>query len=121
MKKALPTIILSSLFMFPSMALASDQNLGGGFKGPDGTAKVTVAEALKMRDDAKVTLTGKIVKRLGPEKYEFSDGSGNITVEIENEDWRGLNVSPEDTVLIHGEVDREFNRREIDVKSISKL
>lgn len=121
MKKTLSTVILSSLFMFPSLAAASDQNLGGGFKGPDGTPKVTVAEALKMRDDSKVTLTGKIVKRLGPEKYEFSDGSGSITVEIDNEDWRGLNVGSDDMVIIHGEIDREFNRREIDVESISKL
>jgi len=121
MKKLLLTLALASLLAFPSLALADGKNRGGGFSGPDGTPKVTVAEALKMRDDSKVTLTGKIVKKLGPEKYEFSDGSGSITIEIDDDDWRGLTVGPEDTVVIHGEVDRDFQGREIDVDSIKKL
>ncbi len=75
----------------------------------------TVAEALKMGDDTPVVLRGKIQKAIGHEKYIFADETGNVTVEIDNEDWRGVDVGPEDTIVIRGEVDKDIFTTEIDV------
>ena len=92
---------------------------GGGFDGP-GISTSTVAEALKMQDDTAVILNGKIEKSLGNEKYLFNDGTGTIVVEIDDDDWRGVTVKPENTVEIKGEVDKELMAEpEIDVDTVT--
>jgi uncharacterized protein (TIGR00156 family) len=90
----------------------------GGFKGPDGTTLVTAAQANEMDDDSFVKLQGYIVKSLGDEKYEFRDDSGTIVVEIDQEDWRGVEAGPGDRVELRGEIDREWKRTEVDVDSV---
>ena len=92
----------------------------GGFKGPsDGVT--TVAAALNAKDDTLVVLTGHIEKETAKEKYQFRDSTGAIIVEIDNEDWHGLTVTPADTVTIYGEVDKEImHSPEIDVDRIEK-
>ena len=90
----------------------------GGFQGP-GLQPSSVAEALKLNDDTPVVLIGQIEKSLGDEKYLFKDATGSVTVEIDNEDWRGVNVTPKDTIVIQGEVDKDFFKTEIDVDSVA--
>ena len=98
---------------------ASAQMVSGGFQGP-GLAPMSVADALKLNDDIAVVLVGQIERSLGDEKYLFKDASGTVTVEIDNEDWRGLNVTPQDTVILNGEIDKEmFKDTKIDVDSIA--
>ena len=77
------------------------------------------AEALKLNDDTPVVLVGQIEKSLGDEKYLFKDASGSVTVEIDNEDWRGVTVTPKDTIVIQGEIDKDFFKTEIDVDSVA--
>ena len=89
----------------------------GGFTGP-GLAVSTVAEASKMSDDQPVVLEGKIKQSLGDEKYLFQDQSGEITIEIDDDDWRGLSVGPEDTIEISGEVDKELFDVKVDVDTV---
>ena len=60
-----------------------------------------------------------IEKSLGDEKYLFKDASGSVTVEIDNEDWRGVTVTPKDTIVIQGEIDKDFFKTEIDVDSVA--
>ena len=91
----------------------------GGFTGPS-IAKSTVAEAKNLSDDTPVILTGKIEKSLGGEKYLFSDQTGSLTVEIDNEDWRGVTVSENDVVEIRGEIDKDLMSMKIDVDSVVK-
>lgn len=98
---------------------AQAKNLGGGFEGP-GVSTVSVAEASKLPDDTAVTLIGSIEKSLGDEKYLFKDKTGSIVVEIDDDDWRGLTVKPENTIEIRGDVDKEMFRDSIiDVDYIS--
>lgn len=93
----------------------------GGFTGPTAAA-VSVAEAKKLRDDSPVVLKGNIVKSLGDEKYEFSDNTGSITLEIDAKVWGTISVSEKDVVEITGEIDRSTPRfTEVDVKTIKKL
>ena len=92
---------------------------GSGYTGPS-IAPVTVKEALSSWDDTAVVLVGRIEKSLGDEKYSFRDDTGVVVVEIDNDDWRGLSVGPNDLIEISGEVDKGLMRTEIDVSSIKK-
>jgi uncharacterized protein (TIGR00156 family) len=91
----------------------------GGFSGP-GPDLVTVQQALTMWDDARVTLRGNITHSLGDEDYIFADATGSIEVEIDHHVWRGQQITPQDEVIISGEVDREWNHVSIDVSSVVK-
>ena len=101
------------------LGLTGNSYAQGGYTGPT-ISKITVKEALELRDDSPVVLEGKITQGLGDEKYQFSDGTANIIIEIDNEDWRGLSVNENDVVEIRGEVDKEFMKTKIDVNSIIK-
>lgn len=92
----------------------------GGFTGPSG-AVTTVANAKSLRDDTWVTLRGKIVQRISDDLYKFQDASGTVNVDIDHKRWNGLTVTPQDTVEIQGEVDKDWNSVEIDVKQITKV
>lgn len=94
-----------------------------GFQGNHATAMQpvkTVAQAKKAYDDTPVELTGYIVKKIGHEKYTFKDKTGQIRVEIDDDEWRGVTVNAKTRVRIVGEVDKDRNGTEIDVKYISK-
>ncbi|WP_181999972.1 YgiW/YdeI family stress tolerance OB fold protein [Klebsiella variicola] len=92
----------------------------GGFTGPSG-AVTTVANAKSLRDDTWVTLRGKIIERISDDLYKFQDASGVINVDIDHKRWNGVTVGPQDTVEIQGEVDKDWNSVEIDVKQIRKI
>lgn len=111
-KLLLATLILSASYVAYAQM--------GGFTGPNSTENlVTVTEALKKKDDTIVQLKGNIEKSLGGEKYLFKDATGTVIVEIDNEDWNGITATPETTILISGEVDKEFMKdTEIDVDTV---
>ena len=111
-------VALSAVALGIAAVTAHADPATGGFKGPDGVALVTVAQASEMSDDSVVKLQGYLVKSLGDEKYEFQDDSGTIIVEIDNEDWRGVEVAPSDRVEVRGEVDRERKGTELEVDSV---
>jgi uncharacterized protein (TIGR00156 family) len=92
----------------------------GGFTGPSG-AVTTVANAKSLLDDTWVTLRGKITERISDDLYKFQDASGVINVDIDHKRWNGVTVGPQDTVEIQGEVDKDWNSVEIDVKQIRKI
>ena len=89
------------------------------------TARDALAErvesAKSLRDDTWVTLRGNIVERISDDLYVFKDASGTINVDIDHKRWNGVTVTPKDTVEIQGEVDKDWNSVEIDVKQIRKV
>ncbi|KOC88395.1 YgiW/YdeI family stress tolerance OB fold protein [Winslowiella iniecta] len=105
-------------FVDPNAPAASVQK--GGFTGPNGSV-VTVKQAQDMKDDSWVTLRGNIEKRVGDEDYTFRDATGTMTVEIDHKRWNGLTVSPGDKVELQGELDKDFNSVELDVKQVRKI
>lgn len=118
MKKVINTSVFALALFLSGSALATGLPAqAGGFDGP-GVEPTTVAEALKMGDDTPVVLIGRIERSLGDENYLFKDASGTTTIEIDDEDWRGLKVTPSDTVEIKGEVDKDLFRTKIDVEAI---
>lgn len=114
MKKMIPFTVLAFL-----LGLSFEASAKSGYTGPS-PSPITVAEAKKLKDDAPVVLMGKIEKSLGGEKYTFRDATDSVTVEIDDEDWAGIIVGPNDLVEIHGEVDKSFSSFEIDVDKVVK-
>ena len=106
----------ATLALLAFAATADDQR--GGFKGPDSLQLVTAAEASQLGDDTAVKLQGHIVRAQGDETYEFKDDTGTLIVEIDNEDWNGVEATSESTVELRGEIDKEWNKTEVDVDSV---
>ena len=80
----------------------------------------TVKAAMDMADDSMVTLQGKIEKRIKKDKYTFQDATGSMTVEIDKDIWNGQTVTPQDTVVISGELDRDGKHAKLDVEQLTK-
>ena len=108
-----------SLAIVTGVLISCSSVVLAGFTGPTSVEKATVAGAKEMKDDTHVILQGYIESSLGDEDYMFKDETGSIRVEIDDDVWKGLDVSPKDKVEIQGEVDTHFYKpTEIDVKSI---
>lgn len=128
MKKFAAVIAVMALCSAPVMAAeqggfsgpSATQSQSGGFAGPSSNV-ATAASAKSMRDDTWVTLRGNIVERVSDDLYLFKDATGTINVEIDHKRWKGLTVTPKDTVEIQGEVDKDWNSVEIEVKEIHKV
>lgn len=120
MKKLLAATSLALVLGLTGNAMAQQPaSVRGGFQGP-GLTVMTVSEALKLNDDAPVKLSGKIEKSLGNEKYLFKDATGSITIEIDDEDWNGVNATPETEIIITGEIDKDMLRdAEVDVDMVT--
>ena len=114
-------LLLSFVICVGFAGMASAQYVErGGFKDP-ATIVNTVSELKHMQDDSYVVLEGKIEKRLGKEEYLFSDASGSITVEIDDEKWIGISANTKDKLELAGEIKRKFNTVELDVDTIRKI
>ena len=80
---------------------------------------ISVKEALKLNDDAKVVLEGKIKSHIKSDKYEFADKNGDvIVVEIDNKKWGNVTANEDTLLRIRGEVDKELTKTKIDVDSV---
>lgn len=105
----------------PTNYVASNQLSKGGFVGPDTSEEISVKEVLDNGyDDMRVTLKGKVIKRISGDHYLFSDGTGQITVEIDHEDMPNETITPSTVVKLYGEVDKDHfpSRVKIDVKAV---
>ena len=94
--------------------------MAGGFVSNRKSENViSVKEALKLNDDAKVVLDGKIKSNIKSDKYEFADKNGDtIVVEIDNNKWGNVTANEDTPLRIRGEVDKELTKTKIDVDSV---
>ncbi len=120
MKKILLPLMLAASTLVALPAMADDgyhSNRGGGFSG-GGNQVSTVQQALQMRDDRYVSLTGHITRQVGDDDYIFQDSTGSIRVEIDDDDWWGVTANPQTMLTIQGEIDRDFGVVKVDVHSV---
>jgi uncharacterized protein (TIGR00156 family) len=115
--------LIMSGFMVVAPALAQFQGTpsGGGFTGPGAANRAnSVAAILKNPvDDQRVTLRGNITRHIGGDKYMFSDGTGEIRVDIDDHQFPPQPINEKTLVEIMGEVDTDFMQfTEVDVKSM---
>jgi uncharacterized protein (TIGR00156 family) len=91
---------------------------GPGARPGDFTVRTLLESA---KDDQSVVLQGSIVRKLKEQRYVFSDGTGEVEIEIDNEKkmFAGHTVDDKTRVEISGEVEKDFLRSmHIDVKSL---
>lgn len=123
MKKISLIAILSTIVISSANAefqATTPTKTGGGFVSGAETIS-TIKQVMEMRDDVPVIVKGNIVQRMGDETYLFEDATGSITVEIDDDEWRGQTITPSDTVKLYGEVDRGIFKTELDINYVEKL
>lgn len=111
MKKLLS---LATLLVISAPAIA-------GFNGDNQAQKMSVAKALKAKDNTAVQLTGKISSQVDDDEFIFRDSSGEIRIDVEDSAWQDLNVGPNDTITIFGRVDSDaLEKNSVDVYRVTK-
>ena len=92
--------------------------------GPNATKTYSTVEEVNKKpvDGAEVTFKGYLLRKVGNEKYIFSDGTGEIRVEIDNDIFPNVAVGAKTKVEIKGEVEKDFlESPEIDVDIIQVM
>jgi uncharacterized protein (TIGR00156 family) len=114
---------LPKTLALPLVALAFSGGASAQFVGPSSVKLTTVAEVLKNgTDDQHVALRGNLLKKVGSEKYDFSDGTGTIRVEIDKKIFPREPIDEKTKLELQGEVEKEFMASpEIDVDSIRRV
>ena len=103
-------------------SLAASIAMAGGFTSKHSSETISAKEVLKLNDDAKVVLEGKIKSQIKSDKYEFIDKNGDvIVVEIDNKKWGNVTANEDTLLRIRGEVDKDFTKTEIDVDSVEVI
>lgn len=74
----------------------------------------TVAQASKAADDTWVVVKGKLKLKIDDEEYTFADASGEMIVEIDDDNWGGVKYDQGKEVELRGEID-------VNSKGITKL
>lgn len=73
-------------------------------------------------DDQRVTLQGHILREIGDELYVFSDGTGEINVDIDRKRFPSQPVGEKTRVEIQGKVDTHRKKAvDIDVHKLTVL
>lgn len=113
--------LLIPLLVAPVALHASDAL--AGYTGPGASAvATTVAQARQQRDDHAVLLLGHLVAKVGDERYRFRDATGDIEVEIDDEDMPHPPIGASATVELLGKVDtHRFKPTDIEVKRVQVL
>ena len=108
-------IFIVVFFSISSMAWAE-------FTGPGEVGSFdTVAKANEAPDDTVVAIEGFIVKQLTQETYTFQDDTGQISIEIDQEDMPVQKITPKTKLKIYGEIDTEMMTRQISVERMEIL
>ncbi len=103
-------------------AISASIAMAGGFTSKHSSETISVKEALKLKDDAKVVLDGKIKSHIKSDKYEFIDKNGDvIIIEVDNKKWGNITANEDTLLRIRGEVDKDLTKTKIDVDSVEVI
>ena len=123
MKKILLSTLVTALALPLLATSVSAKNKNKGFVFvPQEMAVETVADAKDKADDTIVVLQGYIAKSLGGDKYAFTDKTGEIIIEIDDDEFDGVSVTSGEMIVIMGEIDKDSKKpAKVEVKTIKKL
>lgn len=123
MKKILLSTLVTALALPLLATSVSAKNKNKGFIFvPQEMAIETVADAKDKADDTIVVLQGYIAKSLGDDKYAFTDKTGEIIIEIDDDEFDGVSVTSGEMIEIMGEIDKDSKKpAKVEVKTIKKL
>lgn len=129
MKKPLSILLITAAMGASSVALAYDDSKKtyssrGGFVGPSEKV-ITISDLQAMNltsEDVPVTLKGNIKSRVSGDQYRFVDTKGKeLVIKIESRAWGQLQVTPEMTVLLHGEAEKDSRGLEVEIDRVTKV
>lgn len=88
--------------------------------GATQTRATTIGEILENPvDDQDVVLDGYLIMQLSDDDYLFGDGTDQIRVDIDDDDFQNVSVGENTRVRIHGEVEFDYRGSpEIDVERL---
>lgn len=109
--------ILCTLALVLSLFSFGSANAGDAVKHVSKPV-TNVADAANMAEDTIIYIQGNLTQSLGDEMYVFTDGSGNITVEIDDSLMQGQNFTPNMAVIITASVDKDGNITSLDAEEI---
>ena len=116
---ALASIAALAFAAAPAVPASAEARAPQGF----GNNKVTTVQWVLENgaDDQVVVLRGKFTQHLRGDKYEFEDEAGTaITAELDHDrDWSM--VKKDAPMEIRAEIDRDWNRTKLDVRSAKPL
>ena len=113
MKKLVKFAIPAALSMLIAAPLVQAQTYQYG-------SPTTVSQAKTMRDDSRVILEGTLGNRISKDEFMFSDGTGSIVVDLDDDDdiYR-MGLKTGHKVRIYGDVDTHRQRAaDIDVERV---
>lgn len=101
---------LTAAVVFSSALLMSTPVLAG-FRGPSDALEIVrnVQAAVQAPDMTTCVLEGHIVRHTEKNRYMFQDAGGTMTIDIPPHVFGQLDVTPDDTVRITGEIGRKKN------------
>lgn len=90
-------------------------------KGERMSSPHTVAWMKHAKDGQWIEFEGRIVRRVAGDRYEFSDGTGTVIAEIDDDLASASSLAPGTLLRIGGEVDIDPDEVELDVKWVEIL
>lgn len=110
------SVLIAAVALASVSSLAVAGHRGQGPAGFENQAPSTVAGVLQSAyDDQYVVLKGRLTKYLGHDRYEFTDSTGTIEVELDD-DRNWSHISKDQLIMIRGKFDDDFMDKKIDVK-----
>ena len=114
--KLLNALLVTAALGVSAAAFAGHGPHPSGPQGFDNPNVGTVAAVSKNAyDDQWVTLRGRLTNYLGHERYEFTDATGSIEVELDD-DRNWSHICKDQLITIYAKVDRDLNSVELEVK-----
>jgi uncharacterized protein (TIGR00156 family) len=114
-------IIMKTIKLFVSLVVFMFAvNAYAGYQGPVSDSKISLIKDLETKsyDDMVVLLEGYIIMKISRDDYIFSDGTGEIKVDIDERDFPIDVVTPQTKVRIHGKLDKNLVGLELDAKRV---
>ena len=121
-KKIIPVLTVALMMGVSSNAMAEMASAHAPAVAPSSSMAnipvATVVSVQTMPEDTKVSLKGNLSKYVNDETYVFTDGTGEIMVEIDDDILNPASFQPTENVVLIGEVDNENGNIIIEVDQI---
>lgn len=78
----------------------------------------SVADKTIWKEDQIVFLKGKITKQVKHDKFIFTDGTGEVLLEIEDDVWDGADIKQNEEFIVKAKVDTHKKRHKNHLEAI---
>ena len=112
------TTIASAVILLPTIAMANGQgdlNRNGGvrFNGPVEVTSVAELKGIKLGETDAI-VEGNILRQIQHDKFLFSDGTGEMVIEIDDDIRLGQSIDEKTRLRLSGEFEKWDNEMEVE-------